>query len=145
MSSWLGFIIVLVLALAYMLMKRSGQVSSKEAVEYLRNGAMLIDVQPERVRIGTYIAGLQYASRPDRRSRSLRGEGQEQGAVATLFHGCAQRAGKKETRRDGIQECIQSRVVRAGGQDRHGTVVPRLLEQENRLARSQVVVHVVSL
>jgi phage shock protein E len=45
MSSWLGFIIVLVLALAYMLMKRSGQVSSKEAVEYLRNGAMLIDVR----------------------------------------------------------------------------------------------------
>ena len=45
MSSRLGFIIVLVLALAYMLMKRSGQVSSKEAVEYLRNGAMLIDVR----------------------------------------------------------------------------------------------------
>ena len=45
MSSWVGFIIVLVLALAYMLMKRSGQISSKEAGEYLRNGAMLIDVR----------------------------------------------------------------------------------------------------
>jgi phage shock protein E len=45
MSSWLGFIVVLVLALAYMLMKRSGQISSKEAAEYLRNGAMLIDVR----------------------------------------------------------------------------------------------------
>jgi len=45
MSPWVGFIIVLVLALAYMYMKRSGQISSKEAVEYLRNGAMLIDVR----------------------------------------------------------------------------------------------------
>lgn len=45
MSPWVGFIIVLVLALAYMYMKRSGQVSSKEAVEHLRNGAMLIDVR----------------------------------------------------------------------------------------------------
>lgn len=45
MSSWIGFLIVLVLALAYMYMKRSGQISSKEAGEYLRNGAMLIDVR----------------------------------------------------------------------------------------------------
>jgi len=45
MSSWVAFIVVLVLALAYMLMKRSGQISSKEAGEYLKNGAMLIDVR----------------------------------------------------------------------------------------------------
>ncbi|MBS1803756.1 MAG: rhodanese-like domain-containing protein [Acidobacteria bacterium] len=45
MSSWVAFIIVLVLALAYMFMKRSGQISSKEAAEYLRSGAMLIDVR----------------------------------------------------------------------------------------------------
>jgi len=45
MSSWVAFIVVMVLALAYMYMKRSGQISSKEAVEYLRNGAMLIDVR----------------------------------------------------------------------------------------------------
>jgi len=45
MSSWVAFLIVLVLALGYIYMKRSGQVSSKEAGEYLRNGAMLIDVR----------------------------------------------------------------------------------------------------
>jgi phage shock protein E len=45
MSPLVGFLIILVLALAYMYMKRSGQISSKEAVEYLRNGAMLIDVR----------------------------------------------------------------------------------------------------
>ncbi|WP_109485972.1 rhodanese-like domain-containing protein [Occallatibacter savannae] len=45
MSPWIAFIVVMVLALAYLYMKRSGQVSSKEAVEYLRNGAMLIDVR----------------------------------------------------------------------------------------------------
>jgi rhodanese-related sulfurtransferase len=45
MSPLIGFIVILVLALAYMYMKRSGQISSKEAVEHLRNGAMLIDVR----------------------------------------------------------------------------------------------------
>jgi phage shock protein E len=45
MSPWIGFIVVLVLALAYMYMKRSGQISSKEAVDYLRDGAMVIDVR----------------------------------------------------------------------------------------------------
>lgn len=45
MSSWVGFLVVLVLALAYMYMKRSGQISAKEATDYLRNGAMLIDVR----------------------------------------------------------------------------------------------------
>ncbi|HXS77563.1 MAG TPA: rhodanese-like domain-containing protein [Terracidiphilus sp.] len=45
MSSWVAFLIVLILALAYMYMKRSGQLSAKEATEYLRSGAMLIDVR----------------------------------------------------------------------------------------------------
>lgn len=35
----------MVLALAYLYMKRSGQISSKEAIEHLRNGAMVIDVR----------------------------------------------------------------------------------------------------
>lgn len=45
MSPWIGFIVVMVLALAYLYMKRSGQISSKEAIEHLRNGAMVIDVR----------------------------------------------------------------------------------------------------
>lgn len=47
MSSWIGFVVVLVLAVAYIYMKRSGQISSKEATEYLRNGAMVIDVRSQ--------------------------------------------------------------------------------------------------
>ena len=45
MSSWIPFSIVLVLAVGYMAMKRSGQISSKEATEFLKNGAMVIDVR----------------------------------------------------------------------------------------------------
>ena len=45
MSSWIPFLIVLVIAVAYIYMKRAGQISSKEAQEYLRNGAMVIDVR----------------------------------------------------------------------------------------------------
>jgi phage shock protein E len=43
--TWLPFLVVLVLTIAYMAMKRSGQISSKEATEYLKNGAMVIDVR----------------------------------------------------------------------------------------------------
>lgn len=39
------FLVILALAVGYILMKRSGQVSSKEATEYLKSGAMLIDVR----------------------------------------------------------------------------------------------------
>lgn len=43
--SWIPFAIVVALAGGYMYVKRSGQISSKEAAEYLRNGAMVIDVR----------------------------------------------------------------------------------------------------
>lgn len=43
--SWIPFAIVLALGAGYMYVKRSGQISSKEAAEYLKNGAMVIDVR----------------------------------------------------------------------------------------------------
>jgi phage shock protein E len=43
--TWLPFLGVLVVAVGYMAMKRSGQISPKEAAEYLKNGAMVIDVR----------------------------------------------------------------------------------------------------
>ena len=43
--TWVGFLVVLVLAVGYIYMKRSGQVSSKDATEYLRNGAIIVDVR----------------------------------------------------------------------------------------------------
>jgi phage shock protein E len=43
--TWLPFLVVLVLAVGYMAMKRSSQISSKTATEYLKNGAMVIDVR----------------------------------------------------------------------------------------------------
>lgn len=39
------FLIVLILAIAYILFKRSGQVPQKEASQYLKSGAMVIDVR----------------------------------------------------------------------------------------------------
>jgi rhodanese-related sulfurtransferase len=43
--SWIPFAVVLVLASGYMYIKRSGQISSKEASEFLKSGAMVIDVR----------------------------------------------------------------------------------------------------
>jgi len=45
MSSLISFLVVLALAIGYLYLKRSGQVSSKAAAEYLKNGAVLIDVR----------------------------------------------------------------------------------------------------
>ena len=45
MSSWIPFVVVLILAIGYFYMKRAGQIPSKEAEEYLKNGAMVIDVR----------------------------------------------------------------------------------------------------
>jgi phage shock protein E len=43
--SWLPFLALLVLAIAYIAMKRSGQISPKDATDYLKNGALVIDVR----------------------------------------------------------------------------------------------------
>jgi phage shock protein E len=43
--SWIPFFVVLVLAIGYIYMKRAGQVSAKEASEYLKKGAMVVDVR----------------------------------------------------------------------------------------------------
>lgn len=43
--SWLPFLALLVLAIAYIAMKRSSQISPKEATDYLKNGALVIDVR----------------------------------------------------------------------------------------------------
>ena len=43
--TWVPFAVVLALAAGYMYMKRSGQISTKEAAEHLENGAVLIDVR----------------------------------------------------------------------------------------------------
>jgi phage shock protein E len=43
--TWMPFLVVLALASGYMYMKRAGQVSRKEAAEYLKNGAIVIDVR----------------------------------------------------------------------------------------------------
>src|SRR6266571_4220532 len=43
--TWMPFLVVLALASGYMYMKRAGQISRKEAEEYLKNGAMVIDVR----------------------------------------------------------------------------------------------------
>jgi phage shock protein E len=43
--TWAPFIVVLVLASAYTYFKRAGQIPEKEAMEYLKSGAMVIDVR----------------------------------------------------------------------------------------------------
>ena len=43
--SLIAFCVVLVLAIGYMAMKRSGQISSKEATDFLKSGAIVIDVR----------------------------------------------------------------------------------------------------
>ena len=43
--SWIYFFILLAIAVAYFYFKRAGQVSKQEASQYLKTGAMVIDVR----------------------------------------------------------------------------------------------------
>jgi phage shock protein E len=43
--SWAYFFIVLAIAIAYIYFKRAGQIPKKEAFQYLKSGAMVIDVR----------------------------------------------------------------------------------------------------
>ena len=43
--TWVYFLIVLVIAIAYISFKRAGQIPKKEAFQYLKSGAMVIDVR----------------------------------------------------------------------------------------------------
>jgi phage shock protein E len=43
--SWMYFVVLLAIAVAYVWFKRSGQVSKKDASQYLKSGAMIIDVR----------------------------------------------------------------------------------------------------
>jgi phage shock protein E len=43
--TWMPFLVVFVLATGYMFVKRAGQISSKEAAQYLKDGAIVIDVR----------------------------------------------------------------------------------------------------
>jgi phage shock protein E len=43
--NWTAICIVLAVFLVFFLLKRSGQISAKEALDYLKNGALVIDVR----------------------------------------------------------------------------------------------------
>lgn len=42
---WIPIVVFIVVMAAYLLLKRAGQIPAKEAAEYLRNGAVVIDVR----------------------------------------------------------------------------------------------------
>jgi phage shock protein E len=43
--TWIPFLIVAALLIAYLMMKRSGRISTKEAADYVKKGAMIVDVR----------------------------------------------------------------------------------------------------
>src|SRR3569833_2906610 len=119
MSSWVGFIIVLVLALAYMLMKRSGQISSKEAGEYLRNGAMLIDVRSENEFDSGHI--LQAYNMPlDRIDVLVPSEVRDKNKVLLLHCSTGVRSGMAKKK---LEEMGYKNVFNLGSYERAGKIV----------------------
>jgi rhodanese-related sulfurtransferase len=47
-TQWTLYLVALVGLIAFMVMRRSGQVSKKEAEDYIRNGACVVDVRSPR-------------------------------------------------------------------------------------------------
>ena len=119
MSSWVAFIIVLVLALAYMYMKRSGQISSKEAGEYLRNGAMLIDVRS----VNEFDSGhiLQAYNMPlDRIDVLVPSEVRDKNKVLLLHCSTGVRSGMAKKK---LEEMGYKNVFNLGSYERTGKIV----------------------
>jgi phage shock protein E len=119
MSSWVGFLIVLVLAIAYMYIKRSGQISSKEAAEYLRNGAMLIDVRS----VNEFESGhiLQAYNMPlDRIEVMVPGAVRDKNKVLLLHCSTGVRSGIAKKKLEGMG---YKNVFNLGSYDRAGKVV----------------------
>jgi phage shock protein E len=119
MSSWVAFIVVLVLALAYMFMKRSGQISSKEAGEYLRNGAMLIDVRS----VNEFDSGhiLQAYNMPlDRIDVLVPSEVRDKNKVLLLHCSTGVRSGMAKKK---LEEMGYKNVFNLGSYERAGKIV----------------------
>lgn len=43
--TWIPFLVIAALLIAYVMMKRSGRISTKEAADYVKKGAMIVDVR----------------------------------------------------------------------------------------------------
>ena len=43
--TWMPFLIVAAVLILYLMMKRAGRISAKEALDYVKKGAMIIDVR----------------------------------------------------------------------------------------------------
>ena len=119
MSPWVGFVVVLVLALAYMYMKRSGQISSKEAVEHLRNGAMVIDVRSAQEFDSGHI--LQAYNMPlDRVDVLVPSAVKDKNKVLLLHCSTGVRSGLAKKK---LEEIGYKNVFNLGGYERAGKIV----------------------
>jgi len=119
MSSWVGFLIVLALAFAYIYMKRSGQVSSKEATEYLRNGAMLIDVRNANEFESGHI--LQAYNMPlDKVEMMIHGAVKDKNKVLLLHCSTGVRSGIAKKK---LEELGYKNVFNLGSYERAGKIV----------------------
>ena len=45
--TWIPFLIIAAILIAYMMMKQSGRISTKEAADYVKRGAMIVDVRTQ--------------------------------------------------------------------------------------------------
>lgn len=119
MNSWIPFLVVLVLAIGYILMKRSGQISAKEATEHLRNGAMVIDVRS----VNEFESGhiLQAYNFPlDRIEMTVPAAIKDKNKVLLLHCSTGVRSGMAKRK---LQDLGYKNVFNLGGYDRAGKIV----------------------
>jgi rhodanese-related sulfurtransferase len=119
MNSWIPFLVVLVLAIGYIAMKRSGQISAKEAGEYLRNGAMVIDVRsPNEFDSGHILQAYNFPL--DRIEMTIPSAVRDKNKVLLLHCSTGVRSNLAKRK---LQELGYKNVFNLGGSERAGKIV----------------------
>jgi rhodanese-related sulfurtransferase len=105
--NWITVLIVAAVVSVFFMLKQSGQISAKEALERLENGALVIDVRSPGEFSSGHLAKainipLDAIETRDRNRAAEAGKRQKPGPAAALRERDAERHGEKQIERHGL-------------------------------------------
>ena len=114
--NWTTTLIIAAVVALFFMLKTAGQISAKDALAHLKNGALVIDVRsPGEFNPGHLSAALNLPLDEIETALPPPCAGQKPGLAAALPERHAQRHGEKKVEWPGLRERLQPRLVWPGG------------------------------